>query len=241
MNKTRIGWTDMSWNPVVGCSKVSPGCDHCYAEAVAIRFAENYPKGFEVDLRPERLEEPLRRKRPSMVFVNSMSDLFHRDIPEEYLRQIWEVMVAADWHIFQVLTKRTHRMAHKIEQLELPVPDHIWLGTSVENQKFAASRIPQLLTIDCAVRFISAEPLLGSVDLTPWIDELQWVIVGGESEEGRRLMDYGWARQIRDICAEHEVPLFYKQGNGPRPGMDLDLDGVRHEEFPSSLRAQEAK
>ncbi|MDR6861946.1 phage Gp37/Gp68 family protein [Phycicoccus sp. 3266] len=236
---TKIEWTDETWNPVTGCTKVSPGCDHCYAEGIAHRFAgtKAYPNGFDVTLRPERLEQPLRWTRPRMVFVNSMSDLFHRDIPDEYIARVFAVMALASQHTFQILTKRHGRMRsllsdrwwsetllpeliHELAagrgyEVRYPLPN-VWLGVSTEDQQRAELRIPALLDTPAAVRFISAEPLLGPIDLfsRSSIDrnpQLDWVIVGGESGPGARPMHPNWARRLRDQCAEAEIAFFLKQ------------------------------
>ena len=235
MNKTKIQWTDKTWNPVTGCTQISPGCDNCYALQLAERFRGSpaFPQGFDLQLRPKKLDAPIRLKVASKIFVNSMSDLFHRDVPDEYISRVWDTMMQADHHIYQVLTKRTHRMAHKIKSLGLPTPEHIWLGTSVENQELATSRLPALISIPAPVRFVSAEPLLGPVSLVEWLDDLQWVIVGGESGPNRRPMNYDWARSLRDQCAMRHVPFFYKQGNASRPGQDEALDGQVYHEFPA--------
>ncbi len=170
--KTKIRWTDKTWNPATGCTKVSPGCANCYAEAIAEknRGGAAFPDGFAVTLRPHRVSQPLKWTEPSRVFVNSMSDLFHRDIPDDYLVKVWEVMLKAPQHQYQILTKRPHRAKALIERLGLELAPHIWLGVSVENQTFADNRIPALIQIPAKIRWISAEPLLGPVDLTEWID-----------------------------------------------------------------------
>ena len=182
---------------MTGCTQVSAGCDNCYAMRIAERFrgGKAWPDGFDLTLRPHRLDELLRWREPARIFVNSMSDLFHRDIPDDHLRQVWDVMLRADHHTYQVLTKRAHRMAHKIWTLSLPLPPHIWLGVSAENQQMADSRIPSLLEPPAAVRWVSAEPLLGQIDLGRYIDRLQWLVVSGESGPGRRSMDYQWAQR----------------------------------------------
>ena len=231
-----IAWTDATWNPVTGCTKVSPGCDHCYAERIAEtkRGTPAFPVGFDVQLRPHKLKDPLRWKTPRRVFVNSMSDLFHRAVPDEYLRTVWDTMLEADHHTYQVLTKRPHRMAHKVRTLGLQPAAHIWLGTSAEDQRWADSRIPALLSIDTQVRFVSAEPLLGAIDLTPWLGGLAWVIAGGESGPGRRPMELAWARSLRDQCYATGAAYFYKQGNAFRSGQDRYLDGRTWDEFPDA-------
>ena len=231
---SNIAWTDHSWNPVTGCTQVSPGCDNCYALRIAERFrgGKAWPDGFGVTLRPHRLDEPLRWREPARIFVNSMSDLFHRDIPDEYLRQVWDVMLRADHHQYQVLTKRAHRMAHKVRTLGLELEPHIWLGVSAENQAMADNRIPPLLELPAAIRWVSCEPLLGSVDLSRYIDRLQWAVAGGESGSGRRPMEYEWARDLRDQCEAAGVEFFYKQGNSFRPGGDDELDGRVYQQMP---------
>ena len=217
---------------------MSPGCDNCYALRIAERFrgGKAWPNGFDVTLRPHRLNEPLRWREPAYVFVNSMSDLFHREIPDDYLRQVWKVMLQADHHTYQVLTKRAHRMAYKIRTLSLPLPDHIWLGVSAEDQRMSDSRIRCLLGIPAAVRWVSAEPLMGPVDLGRHLDGLDWIVVGGESGPGRRRMDYAWARSLRDQCTGAGVPFFYKQGNAHRAGGDDELDGRVHQDMPHQIQ-----
>ena len=250
-DKSAIEWTDASWNPVTGCTKVSPGCDNCYAERLSERFrgveGHAYEAGFDLTLRPDRLDQPLRWKKPRQIFVNSMSDLFHRDIPDEYLQRIWAVMVEADHHIYQILTKRAHRMAHKIKELSLPLPYHIWLGVSVEDQSMADSRIPALLGIGSLVPWVSAEPLLAPIDLRGYMRRavlelgdhgLKWVVVGGESGPKARPMQAGWARTIRDQCLDANVPYFFKQWGGvtSKSGGRL-LDGREWDQMPE-FRAQ---
>ena len=235
MKNSNIGWTDHTWNPVTGCTQVSPGCDRCYAKAIAEqRRGPAFPSGFDITLRPHKLREPAKWREPAMVFVNSMSDLFHRNIPNDYLAEIWATMVDVDRHVYQVLTKRPHRMAHLIRLLSLPMPSHIWVGTSVENQTFADNRIPALLSVPAPMRWLSCEPLLGPVDLAPYVADggMSWVVDGGESGSGRRPADYDWFRGIRDACAEASVPYFHKQGNAHRPGQDRELDGRTWDQYP---------
>ena len=203
--------------------------------AERFRGGRAWPDGFDLTLRPHRLDEPLRWREPARVFVNSMSDLFHRDIPDDYLRQVWDVMLRADHHTYQVLTKRAHRMVHKIRTLDLPTPPHIWLGVSAENQQMADnSRIPPVLELPATTRWVSAEPLLGPLDLGEYIDRLQWLVVGGESGPGRRPMDYQWARDPRDQCEAAGLAFFYKQGNALPPGEDAQLDGRVCQEMPDA-------
>ena len=232
---TNISWADATWNPVTGCTKVSPGCRHCYAETLAERYRGSpaYPFGFEVTLRPHKLREPTRWKTPKKVFVCSMSDLFHRAIPPDYLQEVWRTMCETPRHVYQVLTKRPHRAAHLIRELGLPLPPHIWVGTSVESQTWAVNRIPALLSIPAAVRWLSCEPLLGPVDLGPWLPQLQWVVTGGESGSGRTVGEYSWFRTIRDACGLAGVPMYHKQGYANWPGQDRLLDGRTWEEFPA--------
>ena len=225
---SKIGWTGHTWNPVTGCTKVSPGCEHCYAEAMAKRWK----RSFDVSLKPQRLNEPYKWEQPAFVFVNSLSDLFHIKVPDEYIRQIWDTMVGADWHIYQVLTKRPHRMAATIRRLGLETSEHIWLGTSVENQDFAENRIPALLSTEAPVRWISAEPLLGPLALMEYLPDLAWVVTGGESGPGRRPAEPDWFRSARDQCAVAGTPFFHKQGNNQHPGRDRDLDGRTWNEYP---------
>ena len=231
---SNIAWCSHTWNPVTGCTQVSPGCDNCYALALAERYRgqKSFPVGFDVQLRPHKLREPIKWKEPARIFVNSMSDLFHRLIPDDYLRQIWDVMLNADHHTYMILTKRAHRMRHKIETLGLATPPHIWLGVSAENQKFADSRIPALVNIPVPTRFISAEPLLGPVNLTEWLNDLAWIVAGGESGPNHRPMNLDWARQIRDDCVDAKVAFFYKQNSHYRPEHDRVLDGQTWDEYP---------
>ena len=240
MKNSHIDWTDHTWNPVTGCTQVSPGCDNCYALAIAEprRGLPSFPQGFDVTLRPHKLRDPLKWKAPGMIFVNSMSDLFHKDIPPEYVGQIWQTMMAATHHVFQVLTKRPHRAAQLIDRMGLPLPPHIWLGVSAENQQLADNRITALLQIPSAVPWVSAEPLLGPLDLTPFLDRLKWVVDGGESGNGRRPADPDWFRSLRDQCQEYGVSFFHKQGNHRYPGRDRELDGRTWDEYPDVSRIQ---
>lgn len=205
-----IEWTEATWNPVTGCTKVSPGCAHCYAETFAERFrgvpGHPYENGFDLQLRPERLELPLTWKRPRKIFVNSMSDLFHADVPDEYIQGVFDTMARADWHEFQVLTKRPDRAAALADRL--PWPDNVWMGTSVENQRWTC-RIDELRKIPAKVRFLSCEPLLGPLDLD--LTDIHWVIVGGESGPRARPMKEAWADSIRRQCEGAGVAFFFKQ------------------------------
>ncbi len=232
-DKSTIEWTDATWNPVTGCTKVSAGCDHCYAETFAERFRgvpnHHFEQGFELKLWAERLELPLRWRKPRRIFVNSMSDLFHRDIPDDYIRLVFDTMVRADWHTYQVLTKRSGRLMRLGQTL--PWAPHIWVGVSVESNRYAW-RADQLRKVPAAVRFISAEPLLGPVDELN-LEGIHWLITGGESGMGFRDCDPQWVRDIRDRCVAEGVAFFHKQWGGrtPKSGGRY-LDGRTWNEFP---------
>ncbi len=279
---SRIEWTEETWNPVTGCTKVSPGCKHCYAERFSERFrgvpGHPYETGFDLTLRPERLRKPLGWKKPRRVFVNSMSDLFHKDVPDEFIDRVFAVMaMMAHRHTFQVLTKRAVRMRDYlasrsqnvkhwekparelgypfIRLLQFPFPN-VWLGVSVEDQKRADERIPPLLETLAAVRWVSAEPLLGPInfDSTHESDPcssnflsgidgeriydgkkcaLDWIVVGGESGSSTRPMEPDWARFIRDQCQSAGVPFFFKQWGGRTPKANGNtLDGEQWQEYP---------
>lgn len=228
-----IEWTDATWNPVTGCDQVSPGCDHCYALAFAERFrgtpGHPYEQGFDLRLWPQRLELPLRWRKPRRIFVNSMSDLFHADVPDEFVRRVFATMVQADWHTYQVLTKRPQRLARMAPSL--PWPAHIWAGVSVESNDYAW-RADFLRRVPVAVRFVSAEPLLGPVDSLN-LDGIHWVITGGESGFGARPCDPEWVRDMRDRCVDSGVAFFHKQWGGrtPKAGGRI-LDGRCWDEMP---------
>lgn len=229
-----IEWTDASWNPVTGCSKVSPGCAHCYAETFAERWrgihGHPYEQGFDLRFWPDRLAQPLRWAKPRMIFVNSMSDLFHEDIPIEYIQEVFDVMVAADRHTFQILTKRHMRLAEVAA--DLPWPENVWVGVSIENRRFV-HRADYLREVPAAVRFISAEPLLGpleGLDLTG----IHWLIAGGESGPRHRPVKAQWVRDLRDQCHQDGVAYFFKQWGGHRPKSGgRELDGRTWDEMPS--------
>ncbi|MEW6338258.1 MAG: phage Gp37/Gp68 family protein [Acidobacteriota bacterium] len=211
-----IEWTDSTWNPVTGCSKVSPGCKHCYAERMARRLQAmgqaNYRNGFNVTLHPEALERPLHWLKPQTIFVNSMSDLFHEEVPVEFTERVFSVMQRASWHRFQVLTKRADRLAELAARL--PWPENVWMGVSVENA-FYSDRIDSLREVPAAVRFLSLEPLLGPLPRLK-LRGIHWVIVGGESGPGARPMEKAWVTSIRDQCVRAGVPFFFKQWGGVR-------------------------
>jgi len=228
-----IEWTDATWNPVTGCTKVSPGCKNCYADRMAKRLQAmgqpRYRNGFSVTLQPDLLEEPLRWRTPKLVFVNSMSDLFHEAVPFEYIRRVSEVMERADWHVFQVLTKRHERLAALAGQLRWPA--NVWMGVSVESQDYVV-RIGSLRRIPAAVRFLSVEPLLGPMPFLP-LKGIHWVIVGGESGPRARPMQKEWVRAIRDRCRRKGVRFFFKQWGGVHKAKSGRLlDGRAWDELP---------
>jgi protein gp37 len=233
-----IEWTDATWNPVRGCTKISPGCAHCYAETFAERFravpGHPYEQGFDLRLVPEKLAEPLRWSSPKTVFVNSMSDLFHKDVPDSYVEQVARVMEIADWHTYQVLTKRADRLR---DQLRGPLAsiakrNHIWWGVSVENRKHGLPRMDALRASPAAIRFLSVEPLLedlGEIDLTG----IDWVIVGGESGHGARPLEAAWVINIRNQCQEAGIPFFFKQWGGVHKSRHgRQLEGRTYDNMP---------
>jgi protein gp37 len=228
-DSTSIEWTDATWNPVTGCTKISAGCDHCYAERFSERFrgtrGHPFETGFDLTLRPERLEQPLQWRSPRMIFVNSMSDLFHKEIPKEFIGRVFDTMEAASWHTFQVLTKRSSLMRDFLRKRygAQRGPSHMWFGVSVEDGT-RTSRIRHLREAPAGVRFLSIEPLIGpmgKLDLT----EIDWVIVGGESGPSARPMEREWVREVRDQCRDSGIAFFFKQWGGLRPksgGRKLD-------------------
>jgi protein gp37 len=234
---TTIEWTDATWNPMTGCTKISAGCDHCYAERFSERFrgtpGHPFKTGFDLTLRPERLDQPLRWRTSRMIFVNSMSDLFHKEIPKEFIARVFDTMERASWHTFQVLTKRSSLMRNflRMRYGNDRGPLHMWFGVSVEDAS-KTSRIRHLREAPAGVRFLSIEPLIGPVgtlDLTG----LDWVIVGGESGPGARPMRAEWVREIRDQCAAAGVAFFFKQWGGLRPKSGgRELDGREWNDFP---------
>ncbi len=235
--KTDIEWTDATWNPVTGCVKVGPGCDHCYAERFAERWRgiphHPYEQGFDLRLWPARLKQPSIWKKPRMIFVNSMSDLFQKEVDRGFINQVFDVMESVDWHVYQVLTKRSSLMLRYVQERYggSRLPNHIWLGVSVEDAAHTG-RIRHLKAINSKARFVSFEPLLntvGDVDLTG----IAWAIAGGESGPGARRMRQEWAVEIRDICQRDGVEFFFKQWGGPRPKSGgRALDGVEWNGFP---------
>ena len=249
-----IEWTDATWNPVTGCTRVTSGCDHCYAETLARRrlhdvyvrrlpivdTRENRLDAFAVRLWPERLDHPRKWAAPRMVFVNSMSDLFHADVPDEFVRDVFEAMLEADRHVYQVLTKRPSRAVRFWKKFGpvlglVEVPGHIWMGTSVESQE-VTYRVRHLRLLPAKLRFLSCEPLLGPLALD--LDGVHWVIVGGESGPVRRPMDPTWAESIRDQCVRHRVPFFFKQWGGRTPKAGgRELGGREWSQLPSRRAA----
>ena len=221
-----IEWTEATWNPVSGCTKISPGCDRCYAERMTRRFPKTYPNGFAVTLKPDALDLPLHWRRPRTVFVNSMSDLFHTEVPEAFIAQVFDVMVRCPQHTFQVLTKRGERLARVARRL--PWPPNVWMGVSVESPEYKW-RIDYLRKVSAAVRFISAEPLLAALPNLN-LDGIHWLIGGGESQAGARPADDAWFRDLRDQCERAGVAFFLKQLGGhpsKRGGDHAVIDGKR--------------
>ncbi len=223
--KSTIEWTDSTWNPVTGCTKVSPGCKHCYAEVFAERWrgipGHHFEQGFELRLWPERLDLPLTWKKPRTIFVNSMSDLFHEKVPLSFVRRVFRTMEKASWHKFQILTKRSERLVELAP--ELTWSPNVWMGVSIETAKYLL-RADHLRQVPAAVRFLSLEPLLGPLG-TIELAGIHWVIVGGESGPGARPIEVTWVREIRKQCREQGVPFFFKQWGGvqkKRNGRVLD-------------------
>jgi protein gp37 len=232
-----IEWTEATWNPTVGCTKVSPGCDRCYAERMALRFPRTFLNGFDLTLRPDTLELPLRWRRPRTIFVNSMSDLFHVDVPDSYIQQVFDVMVRTPQHTYQVLTKRAERLARLAPRL--PWPSNIWMGVSVESPKYVW-RIDYLRRTTAAIRFVSAEPLLAALaDLD--LDSIHWLIAGGESQSGARPANVEWFQDLRDQCRDAGVAFFLKQLGGhpsKRGGEKAVIGGRRWVELPLKVEGR---
>ena len=239
---SKIEWTDATWNPVRGCTKVSPGCKHCYAERFAERFRgiEGHPfgQGFDLRLVPEKLGEPLRWSEPKMIFVNSMSDLFHPGVPDSFIEQVTKTMQVARWHTYQVLTKRPERMKELLNGIlrDAAAEKHIWWGVSVENRKHGVPRIAQLQDMPAAVRFLSVEPLLEDVGTIP-LKGISWVIVGGESGPGARPMKEEWVISIQEQCEDAGIPFFFKQWGGVHKKLHgRTLRGRTHNGFPKRVK-----
>ena len=234
-----IEWTESTWNPITGCTKISPGCKHCYAKRMAERLRAmgqaNYANGFDLTLQPHMLEIPLRWKKPQAIFVNSMSDLFHEDVPIGYIRQVFDVMARAHWHRFQVLTKRANRLAELSPRLVWA--PNIWMGVSVENAKYAY-RIDELRSAASSIKFLSLEPLLGPLSGLD-LHGIDWVIVGGESGPRARLVDPAWVTDLRDQCERANVPFFFKQWGGTnKKRSGRLLDGRTWDQMPDDRVVQ---
>lgn len=240
-DRSSIEWTDATWNPVTGCTQISPGCDHCYALTFAERFrgvpGHPYEQGFDLKLWPSRLDLPLKWRRPRRIFVTSMGDLFHEGVPDEFIHRVFDVMTTADWHTYQVLTKRSPRLMKMGSQL--PWRPHIWVGVSVENDKYSF-RVDHLRKVPADIRFISAEPLLGPLHRLD-LDGIDWVITGGESGYAHRPCDPDWVREIRDRCGASGVAFFHKQWGGRTPkAAGRLLDGRTWDQFPTKPTANPA-
>ena len=245
-NSSKIEWTDATWNPVRGCTKISPGCKHCYAETFAERFrgVPNHPFEFGFDLRlvPGKLGDPLRWGSSKMIFVNSMSDLFHENVPDDYIKKVADVMLCANWHIYQVLTKRPDRMKKLLGSSlrRAARAKHIWWGVSVENRKHGVPRISPLQTSGAAVKFLSIEPLIEDLGRLP-LAGIDWVIVGGESGPGARPLEQKWVERIRDRCNLQGIAFFFKQWGGVQKSRHgRELNGRTYDGFPEILMSSPA-
>lgn len=232
---TTIEWTQLTWNPVTGCSKVSQGCKHCYAERMALRLqamgAARYRDGFALTLHDDLVTAPLRWRKPAVIFVNSMSDLFHEDVPMAFIQRVFDTMAQAQWHTFQVLTKRSARLAELAAVL--PWPDNVWMGVSVEDEQ-VLHRVDDLRQVPACVRFLSCEPLIGPLDRLD-LTGIHWVIVGGESGPGARPMRVEWVEAIRQRCEGADVPFFFKQWGGVRKHRTgRVLNGQTYDEMPGA-------
>jgi protein gp37 len=236
--KSSIEWTESTWNPSTGCDAISPGCENCYAERMSHRLRamgqRKYRNGFRLTTHPDTLDLPLRWKKPQRIFVNSMSDLFHDQVPLEYIQKVFSTMRRAHWHQFQVLTKRSGRLLAANEQIDWP--PNVWMGVSVESAAYKA-RIQHLRKTGAAVRFLSLEPLIDDLG-TLNLDNIDWVIVGGESGPGARAMEETWVDGIRRQCAACDVPFFFKQWGGfQKKRAGRNLNGRTYDEMPSQQRA----
>jgi protein gp37 len=235
-NNSAIEWTESTWNPLTGCTKISPGCKHCYAERMSKRLKamgqEKYQNGFHLTLHEDVLNDPLSWKKPQVIFVNSMSDLFHRDVPIDFVLRTFEVMRQAHWHTFQVLTKRAERLLELDPQIDWP--ENVWMGVSVENQDYTF-RIDCLRQIRARIRFLSLEPLLGPLAGLN-LENIHWVIVGGESGPGARPVQREWITDIRDQCLRAKVPFFFKQWGGVhKKKAGRELDGRTWDDLPEPV------
>ncbi len=234
--KSRIEWTESTWNPVTGCTKISSGCKNCYAERMASRLqamgSKNYSHGFKVTLHPQVLEYPLRWKQPRTIFVNSMSDLFHKDVPSDFIYEVFDIMRAAKQHQFQILTKRSNRLASLNAQIDWP--ENVWMGVTVENDEYV-NRIDDLRQTNAAIKFISFEPLIGHIQNAD-LSGIDWAIVGGESGPGARPIKSEWVKDIKNQCIAANVPFFFKQWGGVnKKKAGRSLDGQTWDEMPDKL------
>jgi protein gp37 len=235
-SKSKIEWTEVTWNPVTGCSKISEGCRNCYAERMAHRLHamgnKRYQNGFEVTLHHDLLDSPLSWKKPKMIFVNSMSDLFHDKVPFSFIKRVFETMEKADWHIFQIITKRSKRLVEVADKLNWP--PNVWMGVTVESDKYLY-RMKDLQNIPASVRFVSIEPLLSALS-DIFTDSIDWVIVGGESGPKCRMMKAEWVRSIREKCINDKTPFFFKQWGGFKKSKNGRLlDGQIWDEMPKQI------
>lgn len=233
MAASKIEWTEFSWNPVTGCSKISKGCEHCYAERLAIRLQamgqNNYVNGFKVTTHSNSLNIPLQKKKPLTIFVNSMSDLFHEKVHPSFIKKVFTIMNKASWHRFQILTKRAERLAEIAPQLTWT--DNIWMGVTVESSSYLY-RLDYLKKVPCAIRFVSFEPLLSQINNID-LNDVDWVIVGGESGPGARPMEKKWVNEIRNQCRTYGVPFFFKQWGGVnKKKAGRLLNGRTYDEMP---------
>lgn len=239
--QSRIEWTESTWNPLTGCTKISPGCKHCYAERMAKRLQAmnqpNYVNGFKLTMHEHVIEKPLEWKTPQVIFVNSMSDLFHKDVPLEFIQRVFDTMKRAHWHQFQVLTKRSERLAELSPYLEWT--DNIWMGVSVENEKYTF-RIDDLRKTGAKIKFLSVEPLIGPISKMN-LKGINWVIVGGESGPGARPLEREWVVNIRDQCLKAKVPFFFKQWGGvQKKKTGRLLDGRTWDQMPVDINLARA-
>jgi protein gp37 len=237
--QSHIEWTQATWNPLTGCNKISPGCKHCYAERMSLRLKAmgqpNYANGFKLTMHERSLEIPLKWRKPQMIFVNSMSDLFHKDVPEEFIMRVFDVMAKANWHHYQILTKRSERLLEMSSRL--PWQPHIWIGVSVETQKYAY-RIDHVRQTGACIKFLSLEPLLGPLKHLN-LTGIDWAIVGGESGPGARIMKTEWVVDIKNQCQESGVSFFFKQWGGVQKGKNgRELEGRTWDEMPSLAKAR---
>lgn len=234
--KSGIEWTESTWNPLTGCTKISPGCKYCYAERMAIRLQAmkqtNYSNGFQLTIHERALELPLHWTKPQVIFVNSMSDLFHKDVPDEFILKVFNIMTLANWHQFQVLTKRSDRLLEMSSKLSWPI--NVWMGVSVETNEYSF-RIDHLRQTGAKIKFISLEPLLGSIPNLN-LEGINWVVVGGESGQKARPVEKSWVTDIRDQCLKTKIPFFFKQWGGVhKKKSGRELEGRVWNELPITL------